>query len=217
MKNKGFTLIELLVAMAIGSIILLMLSFMLVQGSNMFNSENDEINMRNDYQIVQNEIVQTIMEAKTIAVVRAGEDIVIYTGEVDTKTNKLVAESGTISTERIITYIHDDDGEGKLYVSTSLGQATSEGNLFCNKVTEFDISFSDKCLKDNGKEGDEFEEYYVNPLEIDITLNLAGDSNDMASTVSVRARNILRQVSIYTVGNRNRLLANATVESYRVK
>ena len=43
MKNKGFSLIELLVAVAIAGIIVLMLSFMLVQSTNLFGDENDKI------------------------------------------------------------------------------------------------------------------------------------------------------------------------------
>ena len=59
MRNKGFSLIELVVALGIGSIVLLMVSVMLVRGTGLFRSENNEVNMRNDYQILRNQLDQT--------------------------------------------------------------------------------------------------------------------------------------------------------------
>ena len=68
MKNKGFSLIELIVALAVGSIVLLMVGAMLVRGTSMFRTENDEVNMRNDYQVIRNQLDQTLMEAKTVII-----------------------------------------------------------------------------------------------------------------------------------------------------
>lgn len=214
MKNRGFSLIELLVAVAIAGIILLMLSIMLVQGTKMFSGESDEVNIRNDYQIVRNQIEETIMEAKEIVIVEAGEDLVIYTGNVDTANNHLTAEGSGVTTERIITF---DKSEGKIYISSSYGQAVSEGNLLCSTVTEFGITISDKCMRD-GSDNPELGLYYVNPLSVDIVLKMAGQSNSVDSTMTVRVRNILEQVTIYETEKRDTLLVNATgVRSFKVK
>lgn len=215
MKNKGFSLIELLVAVAIAGIILLMLSIMLVQGTKMFSGESDKIGVRNDYQIVRNQIEQAVMEAKSLVIVRAGEDIVIYTGDVNTANNRLKSEeSGGITTERIITF---DKSEGKIYISDSYGTAVSEGNLICSTVTEFDISFSSKCLK-NDSSDPETGAYYVNPLSVDIKFKMEGQSDGLNSSLSVRVRNVLKEVAIYRTENRSTLLVNATdVVSFKVK
>lgn len=214
MKNRGFSLIELLVAVAIAGIILLMLSIMLVQGTKMFSGESDEVSVRNDYQIVRNQIEETIMEAKAIVIVRAGEDLVIYTGDVDTANNRLAAEGSGVTTERIITF---DKSEGKIYISSAYDKAVSEGNLLCSTVTEFNISISDKCLRD-GSENPEPGMYYVNPLSVDIVLKMKGQSNSVDSTLTVRVRNILEHITVYETEKRDTLLVNATdVQSFKVK
>lgn len=215
MKNKGFSLIELLVAVAIAGIIVLMLSFMLVQSTNLFGDENDKIGIRNDYQLVRSQIEQAIMEAKSLSVVRCGEDIMIYTGEVNDANNHLKAEDNSnVTTERVITF---DKSEGKLYISSSYDKAVSEGNLICSTVTDFDIVFSKKCFRPAPEASTE-EEYYVNPLSVDIILEMSGKKSNLDSILSVRLRNVLKDVSIYTTDNREMLLVNATkVEPFKVK
>lgn len=220
MNNKGFSLIELLIAIAVGTVILLMLSFMLVQGTSMFRTENDEINVSNDYQVVRNQISQVIMEAKSLTIVKEQNgDIVVYTGEVDLTTNKLSAEGddsveNTVTTERVLTF---DKSEGKIYISNSYGTATAEGNIVCNIVTNFDISVNPDCLK-VVSDGAVTESYYVNPLNVNIVLELSGESNDVDTTMSVRVRNILREVSVYKTEVSGQLLVNVTdVETVKVK
>ena len=220
MNNKGFSLIELLIAIAVGTVILLMLSFMLVQGTSMFRTENDEINVSNDYQVVRNQISQVIMEAKSLTIVKEQNgDIVVYTGEVDLTTNKLSAEGddsveNTVTTERVLTF---DKSEGKIYISNSYGTATAEGNIVCNIVTNFDISVNPDCLK-VVSDGAVTESYYVNPLNVNIVLELSGESNDVDTTMSVRVRNILRAVSVYKTEVSGQLLVNVTdVETVKVK
>ena len=111
MRNKGFSLIELVVALGIGSIVLLMVSVMLVRGTSLFRSENNEVNMRNDYQILRNQLDQTLMEAKTLIIEKqevadqAVDDIVIYTGEIDLESeNRSFVLSGAQTTEKVIFY-----------------------------------------------------------------------------------------------------------------
>lgn len=220
MNNKGFSLIELLVTIAVSSIVLLMISFMLVQGTNLFKGENENIDMQNEIQIVRNQISEAIMGAKSIAIVRAGEDLVIYTGSVDGNNNCLVAESsgagGTseVTTERIITY---DKSEQKLYISSAYGFAIAEGNLLSEWVADMDISIDEKCKRVTGA-GEHEEEYYVNPLSINISMTLAYGDEESDVDISVKARNILSEVVQYTTDGRETLLINATSESlYRVK
>ena len=83
MNNKGFSLIELVIAMGISSIVLLMVSIMLVRGTSIYREENDDVNMRNDYQLIRNQLDQAIMEAKSLVIETQGNDIIIYTGDIN--------------------------------------------------------------------------------------------------------------------------------------
>lgn len=204
-NNKGFTLIELLVAIAISGIVLLMLSFILVQGTKMFNNENDNINISNDYQVVRNQIDEAIMEAKTLIVVYAGEDVVVYTGDVNTANNKLAAEGDdSVTTERIITY---DKSEGRLYISNSYEDAVSEGNLLSDMVTSFDVTVSEDCIRETEISDGGTDRYYVNPLNVNVDLDLKSEKD---GDISVKVRNILSSVTTYRTDSRETLLTNAT-------
>lgn len=258
MKNKGFTLIELLVAMAIGAVLLIMLSFMMVQGTKLFNTESDEINLKGDYQIVRNQLDELFMEAKTLVIVKdtSGAVLRVYTGNVDTLSNEVLAvpratvavieestqmpteaasegESGESTaettaqsviqattkpvvqtTERILTY---DAATNSLYVSSTYGSATSEGNLLSNLVTGFSVEVNQACLVGDPVKP-EAESYYVNPLNVLINLQMEGEQKDMDSEILVRVRNQLREVSIYTVESATTPLENASnVEIIKVK
>lgn len=221
MKNKGFTLIELVVAIAVGSIILLMVGVMLVRGTSIFRTENDEVNMRNDYQIVRNQIDQVLMEAKTLIIEeRENGDLVIYTGDIITnkaEKNRHFASSD-ITTERIIAY---EKEKKSLYISGSYDACMVEGNRICNIVKSFDIELDDVSKREEidsatGKK----TIYYVNPMRVNVTLNLAQKQSDMASSYSVNLRNKLTSITIYKVKNGGTLLSAVSadnIQQYKVK
>ena len=222
MKNKGFTLIELIVAMAVGSIVLLMVSVMLVRGTSIFRAENDEVNMRNDYQVVRNQIDQVIMEAKTLIIERrTNGDILIYTGDIltgDIDKNREFATSN-ITTERIITY---SKGTKSIYISSSYVDHTSEGNRICDIVESFNIELAEsskvEVMNDDGTAVKEV--YYTNPLRVDITIGLTQKNSVMTSSFSVNMRNRLKGITMYTTDNGSLLLSelsDANVLKYDVK
>lgn len=220
MDNKGFSLIELLVTIAVSGIVVLMISFMLVQGTNLFKNENEEIDIQNEVQIIRNQIAEVVMEAKTIVIVEAGEDIVIYTGSVNESNNYLIAETAgedgasAVTTERIITY---DRSEHKLYISSTQASAVAEGNMLSDCVVDMDISINDKCMRVTG-EGETEEKYYVNPLSVDLKFKLACGKEETDMNVNVRVRNILTEVIKYKTDGRETLLINRTEkQAYRVK
>lgn len=216
MKNKGFTLIELVVAMGVGSIVLLMVSVMLVRGTSLFHEENDEVNVRNDYQIIRNQLDQALMEAKVLIIEEQGndedKDIIIYTGELDKSTREFSAVSKT--TEKIITY---DIDKKTLYISSSYAEHKSEGNMISDTVEKFDIKLDPTCAKKETVAGVEVT-YYVNPLRVNITLELLHKKSDISSKYTVNLRNKIKETVKYITAGETELLNSATnVQVFKVK
>lgn len=216
MKNKGFTLMELIVAMAIGSIVLLMVSVMLVRGTSLFRTENDEVNMRNDYQVVRNQIDQILMEAKTLIIEnRENGDIVIYTGAVNEATRKFETAEDKRTTERVITYV---DGDDSIYISSEYSNENSEGNRICDIVDSFSISLDESSKREERNEAGQTITYYVNPVRVNVTLGLIQKKSVINSNFSVNLRNRLKNISVYYTTGDGQLLSGATnIERYKVK
>ena len=232
MRNKGFSLVELVVAMGIGSLVLLMISIILVRGTNLFRAENNEVNMRNDYQIIRNQLDETIMEAKSLVVEYINipdeydYDIVIYTGVIDTTIReRSFILDGPQTTEKVIYY---DASENSIYIATSFeGLFDSldsgnllEGNKICDIVSEFDfdvVSDDTTMGVDIDIEGNEIE-YYLNPIRATITLGLESKKSEVSSTYEVNLRNKIKELAFYD--NYDGIVAvldSQTVIKYKVK
>ena len=232
MRNKGFSLVELVVAMGIGSLVLLMISIILVRGTNLFRAENNEVNMRNDYQIIRNQLDETIMEAKSLVVEYINipdeydYDIVIYTGAIDTTIReRSFILDGPQTTEKVIDY---DASENSIYIATSFeGLFDSldsgnllEGNKICDIVSEFDfdvVSDDTTMGVDIDIEGNEIE-YYLNPIRATITLGLESKKSEVSSTYEVNLRNKIKELAFYD--NYDGIVAvldSQTVIKYKVK
>ena len=232
MKNKGFSLVELVVALGIGSLVLLMVSIILVRGTNLFRAENNEVNMRNDYQIIRNQLDETIMEAKSLVVEYINipdeydYDIVIYTGAIDTTIReRSFILDGPQTTEKVIYY---DASENSIYIATSFeGLFDSldsgnllEGNKICDIVSEFDfdvVSDDTTMGVDIDIEGNEIE-YYLNPIRATITLGLESKKSEVSSTYEVNLRNKIKELAFYdNYDGITTVLDSQTVIKYKVK
>ena len=217
MNNKGFSLIELIIAMAVGSIVLLLVATMLTRGTSLFREQSDEVNMRNDYQVLRNQLDQIIMEAKTLIVEKQGDDIIIYTGDVkkDSDVREFTTAIADRTTERVITY---DKSENSIYISGQYSERLLKGNLISDMVADFDIELDDSSKKVELNAMGVEETYYVNPLRINITLELKEKDRDINSDFSLNLRNRITEIELYTTIDDTQLL-NATegVERYVVK
>ena len=232
MKNKGFSLVELVVALGIGSLVLLMVSIILVRGTNLFRAENNEVNMRNDYQIIRNQLDESIMEAKSLVVEyinipdESDYDIVIYTGVIDTTIReRSFILDGPQTTEKVIYY---DASENSIYIATSFeGLFDSldsgnllEGNKICDIVSEFDfdvVSDDTTMGVDIDIEGNEIE-YYLNPIRASIVLGLESKKSEVSSTYEVNLRNKIKELAFYdNYDGITTVLDSQTVIKYKVK
>ena len=119
LDNRGISLVEIIIAVAIASIVSLLIATMLSNGSYWFTRENQKVDLQNDLQIVSNQLNDRFQEAKEIHIVKCDGAIRIYTGEIDPLTNNLVEQNK--GTEK-----YTDSGEG-IPCQLSCRQSGSQG------------------------------------------------------------------------------------------
>lgn len=172
LNNQGFSLVELLVALAISGIVIVMISLLIVNSSNLFNNENKNIDLQNEFQVVDGFLSETLMEAKTIDI-KDNDDgtLTLYTGtrgsdealqpvttepieaattgaadgSIATKPIEVAtmgAAAASITTERIITFKPDSNS---LYITKSKEASLTKGNRISSSVKKFKVSIDDSC------------------------------------------------------------------------
>lgn len=67
--NKGFSLVELLVALAVSSIVLTALGYMIITGLKLYGRNNAHVEVQSEAQTAMNLILDNIMEARGICIV----------------------------------------------------------------------------------------------------------------------------------------------------
>lgn len=172
LNNQGFSLVELLVALAISGIVIVMISLLIVNSSNLFNNENKNIDLQNEFQVVDGFLSETLMEAKTIDI-KDNDDgtLTLYTGtrgsdealqpvttepieaattgaadgSIATKPIEATTTgvaAASITTERIITFKPDSNS---LYITKSKEANLTKGNRISSSVKKFKVSIDDSC------------------------------------------------------------------------
>ncbi len=219
LDNKGMSLMELLIAVAIASVVSLLIVTMMTSSSTMFRRESEVIDVQNDLQVVQNQVRDALMEAKEISIVKSGDSVRIYTGAVDTATNKLTSEGNT-GTECIITYKDD-----VLYLSNSYMTDIPKGYILSENVTDFDISiagtpieYTEEITDSNGNYvGSVDKEYYDNPISVDVTLKVGTGSNAKNADMTVKLRNKVKNFYVYNPEEFNAYLSGVTATEYELR
>lgn len=218
-NNSGFTLVELLVALAISGIVIVMISIFIVNSSNIFNNENKNIDLQNEFQVVDGFLSETLMEAKTLNIENngKGQTITVYTGEKNKDkslcpvTTEAIEPSSVgetaaaVTTERIITYNPDNTS---LYITKSYVENLTKGSLVSGSVKSFSVTIDDSCKTYEEKKdvfGATYLEHkgYANPIILNINLNVSNGEDDKTEVVKITVRNQLTEVVVdgkkYTV------------------
>jgi len=213
LNDKGFSLVELLVAMAIAAIVSTLIISMMISSTSMFKNENEQIDLQNELKIVQNQLTEKFMEAKAINVVNSGDDVRIYTGEIDINTNKLLVESEAGKhTECVITYT-----DGKLYLTGKYMDSIPDGYLLSENVLDFDIDIAtvpgeeEMIVKNEDNSYSTVTRYfYDNPISIKLTLKIGTEKENKTDELVLKIRNKIDDYRIYSVSSFNGTLAGVT-------
>lgn len=214
LNNQGFSLVELLVALAISGIVIVMISLLIVNSSNLFNNENRNIDLQNEFQVVDGFLSETLMEAKTIDIVDnsdGDQTLTLYTGTrgsgeaLEPVTTEPIEATTTgvttasITTERIITFKPDSNS---LYITKSNESSLTKGNRISSSVKKFKVSIDDSCktykeVKNSITHETTLEHTgYANPIILNIELNVSDGKSDKTEVVKITVRNQLKKVVV---------------------
>lgn len=214
LNNQGFSLVELLVALAISGIVIVMISLLIVNSSNLFNNENRNIDLQNEFQVVDGFLSETLMEAKTIDIVDnsdGDQTLTLYTGTrgsgeaLEPVTTEPIeatttgATAASITTERIITFKPDSNS---LYITKSNESSLTKGNRISSSVKKFKVSIDDSCktykeVKNSITHETTLEHTgYANPIILNIELNVSDGKSDKTEVVKITVRNQLKKVVV---------------------
>lgn len=217
MNNKGFSLVEVLVALAVSSVVIVMIGALMSNGSFLFKNENNKINLQNELQIVDSFVSETMLEAKALNIVAWYDNVArtsttrIYTGDVDTTSFALLpvaptnyyenkehaTEKPTISTERLLTFVHAGEKQG-LYISQKFATVgkISKGQMISGAVTKFEVGIDSSC-ESKDKDGNFC---YKNPIVLIVTVEVKDGDKTKKEQYLYSLRNKLEEIYIY--GNR---------------
>ncbi len=220
-NNKGLSLVELLIAIAIAAVVSTLIVTMIASSSSMFRNESEKIDVQNDMQIVQNQIADALRQATSITVVKSGDSIRIYTGEVNDVTNQLTAEYGSESSypDSIITY-----EDNVLYITSSYMESIPKGYILSENVTSFDISIGESAINyteagtnEAGERVTVNKSYYTNPLTLDVTIKIGSGKEQKNADMTVLIRNELDGYVEYSLSEFNDQLNEGTSTEYELR
>ncbi len=220
-NNKGLSLVELVIAIAIAAVVSTLIITMITSSSSMFRNESKKIDVQNDMQIVQNQIADALRQATAISVVKYGDSIRIYTGEINTTTNQLTAEYGSETNypDSIITY-----EDNVLYITSSYMETIPKGYILSENVTDFDISIGENAIAYTevttdaaGNSVTVNKSYYTNPLTLDITIKIGSGKDMKDADMTVQVRNKLETYNVYNPPTFNQFLSGVTPTKYELR
>ena len=182
-QNKGFSLAELLVALAVGSVVILIIGAFITQGTRFFNRQSNSINLQNELQELSNVISDTLQEASYLDLNKTGgaeKAFSILTGKKDVVdgVTQFVSVTGT---ERDIEW-----EEGKpLYIFDSVAgsEVDSEdmaGYEYSNHITKIRVSIDDKCKLS----ANQFSQPLI--LKLEITVGYGKEERSASKTITLR-------------------------------
>lgn len=90
--NNGFTLIELVLAMAIASVVLLMVTFLFELGGKRYQDVQEELKLQKESQMVTSQLEQLILNANRFKVIEADGKKELYLWRVERQTGKILEE-----------------------------------------------------------------------------------------------------------------------------
>ena len=179
--NRGLTLIELLVALAIISIVLVLIFGFFIQSMGFFNKGNKESGVQNDAQLTMAQLESLVMNANQGIGLKPGTSNGTYKGN-DLYLYYRNYESKAVSGEAIVQKSADYEAI-HIYVDTD--DATDvEGLVFCTRDCTYDSSSGTITMTDDKKNPEELSQLVKNATDFEVDLTQLLDRNSVKFTIN---------------------------------
>ena len=193
-NSRGFSLVELVVAMAVASVVVLLVGSLMTNGSKWFSSENTKVTIQNELQEISEQLESAIMETTYLCIDTSDTDVsYVYTGKWNQSENKWTDDIGT---ERVIIC-----KGSKLYLRTKKIDKTDidsqdKGYELSDKVSDFKVNLNN-TLKD-WPEGETHSTagYVVGPVSVNVNVVLTYNKKTMSLSKEIRLRNKMTEIQI---------------------
>lgn len=174
---------ELLVALAVSSVVILIIGAFMTQGTKFFNRQSNSINLQNELQELSNVISDALQEANYLDLNKLGgieNEFSVLTGkkEVVDGVTKFATSTGT---ERDIEWKKGTP----LYIYDSIAGSDVEaedkaGYEYSNHITGITISLDNQCKLSAGQ----FSQPLI--LKLDITVAHNNEERSVSKTITLR-------------------------------
>lgn len=199
--NRGLTLVELLVALAIISIVLVLIFGFFIQTMGFYNKGNKEAGVQNDAQLTMAQLESLVINANQGIGLRPGagsdrgNDLYLYYRNYESK-----ATSGESVVKKTADYeaIH-------IYVDTDTATSV-EGLVFCTRDCTYDTTTHSITMTDDKKNPEEISQLVKNATDFEVDLSKLVSKNSVKFTIKFDYEG-RKYTTSHTVLLRNKMIA----------
>jgi prepilin-type N-terminal cleavage/methylation domain-containing protein len=203
-NNKGVSLVEFLIALAVGSIVLSAVVFLVQQAVKGYQSQTVMAQIESDADTTMNQISDTIMEAGITSAVGTGSksttvaiDNYIDNGIVTDVTNKLALKNKVV-------YVYDKTAQ-ILYLAADMNE--NGESVVCKNVSAFNAKIISSGINVSSTGADNgYITAIKNPVQLCISLSITKDGRTRTITRNTALRNSLTDIKVLTGANETGVL-----------
>lgn len=189
LNNKGLSLVEVVVALAIASIVAILIMSLVTSGSRFYRKQSNSIDLQNELQETSNKVADALMEATELYVSEQSGMLVIKTGDF----------SGTskVKPKCIIWVKSHDDVNGMVYVMDTDAPLSMDdaydGYCMSKYVSDFSLKIDDSCLKLDDDGNIVYDalgnKIYEQPIVLNVSIKVSNDNESKQDSKTITLRN----------------------------
>lgn len=189
LNNKGLSLVEVVVALAIASIVAILIMSLVTSGSRFYRKQSNSIDLQNELQETSNKVADALMEATELYVSEQSGMLVIKTGDF----------SGTskVKPKCIIWVKPNDDVNGMVYVMDTDAPLSMDdaydGYCMSKYVSDFSLKIDDSCLKLDDDGNIVYDalgnKIYEQPIVLNVSIKVSNDNESKQDSKTITLRN----------------------------
>lgn len=194
LNNKAFSLVEILVAVAISSIVFLIIGTFISSGTRFFNKQNTSVNLQSDLQEVSNKITDALMEATSINITETSDYIMVVTGDfAKYEEGSLKNQPKTILWKKADKKIYIFD---KSVMPNKISDDADKGYCLSEYVSNLSIQFDESNTQVENS-GENAIRKAAKPYIFNVALTVTSRNSSMSDSKTTKIRNSLSSLDVF--------------------